>query len=113
MDINRSLSLQQERLVYKRAVRMTLETFFEKSKEESSQLVDSWWKRLGTGELFLSGLFMHDEPLNVAADLAGVKVPQAKTLGERYQKVLMSALPKSRHGRRPVAGTSRIKHRAA
>lgn len=91
------LTLQQERTAYRRAVLSSLQVFFDKSPKEALALVDGWWERMGKGEVFSTGLFMHDEPINTAADLAGCKtVPAIRDIRETYSRIIAEAMPKPR-----------------
>jgi hypothetical protein len=96
-DLDRPLTLREERLAYRRAVQRILVVFFEKSPSEATSLVDSWWKRMGTGQAFRTGLFMHHEPINTAASLAkAAKAPAIRELGDQYVKIIQESMPKRR-----------------
>jgi hypothetical protein len=64
----------QERRFYRDAVRASLETFYGKSKSEAAKLVRDWWARLIATKAFESGIFLHAEPVNTAANIAGARV---------------------------------------
>jgi len=96
-DLDRILTLREERLAYRRAVRATLVAFFDKNASEATFLVDSWWKRMADGAAFRTGLFMHYEPVNTAAALANApRTPAVRDLGERYAKIIEASMPKRR-----------------
>jgi hypothetical protein len=108
----RKLTLQQERLAYRRAVRNILCAFFNKSPEEADALVGAWWERMGEGQAYKTGFFMHDEPVNTAADLLGVQAPSIGMLGEAYKTVLEEALPKRRVQQKKVTEQELRSHAA-
>lgn len=64
----------QEKRFYRDAVQASLETFYGKSKPEAMKLVRDWWTRLLVTKAFESGIFLHSEPINTAANIAGVRV---------------------------------------
>jgi hypothetical protein len=97
------MTIHQERLAYARAVTLCLERFFDKSAAESHEIVTAWWDRMGTGEVFRSGIFMHDEPINTAADLAGgLPAPAIREISARYLAVIAEAMPKPRKKSNPT-----------
>jgi hypothetical protein len=103
-SVERKLTLQQERLAYRRAVRLVLSAFFDKTPEEAATLVDRWWQRMGKGPVYRTGLFMHDEPLNTAADLAhSAKTPARHELSGAYEAILRECMPKKRVGKQVEA----------
>jgi hypothetical protein len=94
------LTLQQERIAYRRAVLLSLEAFFGKSPREALALVDAWWERMGRGEVYRTGLFLHDEPINAAADLAGSKeAPAIRDVADAYARIIDASMPKPRRSR--------------
>jgi hypothetical protein len=100
-EIRHDLTLHQERLAYRRAVQRSLEVFFEKSASEAAQIVDAWWVRMECDSIFKTGFFMHYEPINTAADLAGWKhAPAMQDIAETYSKVIAEAMPKPRKSRK-------------
>jgi hypothetical protein len=110
-ESGRKWTMQQERLAYRRAVSLCLERFFDKSPLEAREIVVAWWQRMGKGEVFTSGLFMHDEPINTAADLAGgLRAPAIRDISERYSAVIAEAMPKARKTRK--LDSSRMTHAA-
>jgi hypothetical protein len=91
------LTLQQERLAYRRAVRLSLSAFFHKTPSEAQALVRSWWQRMGNGAAFKTGLFMHDEPLKTAAALANAcEIPAMTAIEARYLEIIRESMPKGR-----------------
>lgn len=64
----------QERRFYRNAVQASLETFYGKSRPEANKLVRDWWSRLRSTKAFESGIFLHAEPMNTAANIADVSV---------------------------------------
>ncbi len=96
-ESNHPMTMHQERLAYRRAVTLCLERFFDKSAQESQEIVEAWWQRMGKGKVYTSGLFMHDEPINTAADLAGgLRTPAIRDVAEQYAAVIAAAMPKLR-----------------
>jgi len=91
------MTMQQERLAYRRAVILCLERFFDKTPADSQEIVSAWWDRMGKDDVFRSGFFMHDEPINTAADLAGARqAPAIRDIADRYSAVIADSMPKSR-----------------
>ena len=91
------LTLRQERIAYRRAVKKTLSVFFHKTPQEAAALVSAWWDAMGHGDVYKTAIFMHDEPANTAADLAGVEsVPSIRDLGEPYKQIIRDSMPKHR-----------------
>ncbi len=64
----------QEKRFYRNAVQASLETFYGKSRPEATKLVSDWWSRLRSTRAFESGIFLHAEPMNTAANIADVSV---------------------------------------
>lgn len=64
----------QEKRFYRNAVQASLETFYGKSRPEATKLVSDWWSRLRSTKAFESGIFLHSEPLNTAANIADASV---------------------------------------
>ena len=96
----RKLTANQERLAYRRAVQRSLEVFFEKTPEDAANLVERWWMRMIGTASYTTGLFMHDEPLNTAADLAGSRrAPAIREVSQRYSQIIAEAMPKLRKSR--------------
>jgi hypothetical protein len=113
-ESNNKMTMHQERLAYRRAVTLCLERFFEKSPLDSQEIVQAWWQRMGKGEVYTSGLFMHDEPINTAADLAGgLRTPAIRDVAEQYSAVIAEAMPKLRKSRKLSANRPRHVARAA
>ena len=90
-----SLGLAQARPAYRRAVQLCLESFFGKSRQQAQSLVESWWEELKKDPIYKSGIFLHDEPLNTAADLAHADQPP-KDVQFRYENIIKNSLPRSR-----------------
>lgn len=89
MTSKRHITKAEERNFYREAVRASLQEFYGKSDAESRKLVSNWWKRLSTTKAFESGLFMHSEPINTAAGIAGVEVvPITSKNRENYHRIL-------------------------
>ncbi len=79
----------QEKRFYRDAVQASLETFYGKSKPEAAKLVRDWWTRLSATKAFESGIFLHSEPLNTAANIAGVPIiPISGQNRAKYHRVL-------------------------
>jgi hypothetical protein len=74
MILANHMTIAQERRFYREAVQASLQEFYGKSESESRKLVRNWWKRLSTTRAFISGIFMHSEPINTAAGIADVQV---------------------------------------
>jgi hypothetical protein len=79
----------QEKRFYRDAVQASLETFYGKSKPEAAKLVREWWTRLSATKAFESGIFLHSEPLNTAANIAGVPIiPISGQNRAKYHRIL-------------------------
>ena len=81
--------MTREQQSYIEAVEASLEAFYGKSKIEAKRLVNEWWKRLSESKAVESGLFLHAEPINTAAGIAGVCVVQVTSENrEAYHRIL-------------------------
>jgi hypothetical protein len=66
--------------------------FYQTPEPDSKKLVKGWWKRLSSTDSFKTGLFMHNEPMNTAADLAQKDVvPITDEVRNAYQAVLFES----------------------
>jgi len=91
------MTLSQERAAYRRTVELVLTDFLQTDPKVAAGLVKDWWQRLSQTSAYKSGIFLHAEPLNTAADLAGVRPVRLESRErERYLELVekaMSPLP--------------------
>jgi hypothetical protein len=92
----------QEKRFYRNAVQACIEAFYGRSRPEAKQLVRDWWTRLSSTQSFETGMFLHSEPMNTAANIAGVPV-LAITGKNRtaYHRILEESLDLVRSGTAP------------
>jgi hypothetical protein len=60
----------QLEFAYKYAVKASLVRFFRKNEATAEALVESWWRRYSAHDFGEPNLFLHDEAITTAADLA-------------------------------------------
>ena len=83
------MTIAQERKFYREAVQASLQSFYGKSPIDAKRLVRDWWKRLVESGVSDSGLFLHSEPINMAAGIAEAQVMQiTKSNRETYHRLL-------------------------
>jgi hypothetical protein len=83
------MTIAQERKFYREAVRACLQEFYGIPENRSKTLTGSWWKRLSATQAFASGIFMHSEPMNTAAGIAGLQViPLTSNNRQKYHRLL-------------------------
>lgn len=101
MALTVRMTKPQKRRAYREAVQASLIEFYQTPETESKRLVSTWWKRLSDTSAFKSGLFMHSEPINTAADLIDAEViPITSEIRERYRRILSDSLNRVLHSRR-------------
>ncbi|HEX9198101.1 MAG TPA: hypothetical protein VF865_00965 [Acidobacteriaceae bacterium] len=89
MAETKKMSSQQLRSAYREAVEECLVTFYRKDKRQAHELVSDWWTRLSKSRALRSGLFMHAEPIETAANLAEQKeAPITDRNRKLYQEIL-------------------------
>jgi hypothetical protein len=80
-------------VAYLRAVRLSLELLFQIDPGKSEDIALTWWSRLAQTPAIKSGIYLHVEPLQTAADLLGVKRPVMNDADrQRYSKILSDSL---------------------
>jgi hypothetical protein len=100
MALTAGMTKPQKRRAYREAVQASLIEFYQTPETESKRLVTAWWKRLSDTSGFKSGLFMHAEPINAAADLIDVEViPITSEIRERYRRILRDSRSRVLRGR--------------
>ena len=102
----------QWRKAYREAVQSVLVAFYRVPERRATDLVDSWWDRLKALQAFQSGIFMHDEPMTTAADLAKLPViPIDSSNRDDYEKLLQRFEPQPpRRSKHAEAPSNRPKH---
>ena len=89
MTFSGQLTESQRKRAYRAAVEASLIEFYGVAGPTSRNLVKAWWKRLSDTSAFKSGLFMHAEPMNTAADLIQEEVrPISADIRAAYERVL-------------------------
>lgn len=99
------MSQTQKRMAYRAAVQASLEKFYLQRSPVSHKLVDEWWQRISKTSAFASGLFMHPEPINTAARIAGKDVIEIDASNEAtYNQLLHKSLLRTLQGKRTERG---------
>jgi len=86
--MQRKMSKYQERWAYRATVEDSLVQFYSIPPKRARELVSAWWARLIELKGYREGGFMHDEPLNTAADLCNKRVLAINEVREPYLKLL-------------------------
>jgi hypothetical protein len=86
---------------YRLAVQSSLVAFYRQSDSQAERLVNDWWNRLSRVEDIQSEMFLHDEALSTAADLARVQeVKLTDAVRQRYRKILLESTNAALYGKR-------------
>lgn len=87
--MNPALTPAQTQLAYRYAVQSSLEVFFQKTSAEAESLVSRWWNTLSPTKDIQSGMYLHDEALSTAADLARVReIKITDAVREDYRRII-------------------------
>jgi len=88
----RKATTSQKKQAYRNAVEQALIEFYGKSAAVAERLVTGWWNRISSTSAFKTGLFMHPEAINTAADLAEEEVIRISPENEdAYHRLLADA----------------------
>jgi len=80
-------------IAYRNAVAGSLTGLYDLSEEKAWATANSWWDRLLGTSAIKSGIFLHVEPAQTAAELLGIKrqrLDEARTL--KYRRILRQSM---------------------